>query len=88
LISLWYEMERPLNPVGDVVLWDAVQRSGLSHRHSFAATVAYRTSYRYHYALFGKPFPPGARNIEDITAAQEYWQECRAARREAAGRAE
>ena len=83
LISIWYEMERPLNPVGDVVLWDAVQRSGLSHHHSFAATVAYRTSYRYHYALFEKPFPPGARNIQDMTAAQEFWQECLAARRDA-----
>ena len=74
LISVWFRIEPTLHAIGDTVLWDAVQRSGVSHRHSSAATLAYRTSFRYHYQLYGKSIPPEARNIPDILEAKRFWR--------------
>ena len=75
LFSVWCRIEPPLHAIGDTVLWDAVKRSGLSHHHSSAATLAYRTSFRYHYLLFGKNVPEGARDAPDISAAEKVWRE-------------
>lgn len=80
LISVWCRIQFPLHAIGDTVFWDMVQRSSLSHRHTSAATLAYRTSFRYHYLLFGKSVPPGARDIPDIVEAKKVWRERRAAR--------
>jgi len=85
MISIWSRIEHPLHAIGDTVFWDAVQRSGLGHRHNSAATLAYRTSFRYHYRLFGKKAPRGAREIPDIAEAKKYWRAQKAAREEASG---
>lgn len=63
LASAWARVPKSLRYIGDRIVWHEVLRSNKRRSHTGKPTVSYRTMYREHYMMFGKPVPKGAKYL-------------------------
>jgi glycosyltransferase involved in cell wall biosynthesis len=60
-MSAWYLVPRGEELAADRRVWGTIKAMGLSRAHTGLPTVAYRTSYCFHFEYFGVPPPEGAK---------------------------
>lgn len=74
LLQLWGALAKVAGPIGDRLLWSAVQLRGISRAHDASASLAFRSQYAHHYTQLGMTPPPGAKTGPDLAKAWgEFW---------------
>ncbi len=71
VIPAWWTMESWMHALDDRVILGQIKEARLTRAFSSLPTVAYRTSFKFHYERFGETPPPGTKTGEAIFAAIE-----------------
>ncbi len=77
VISVWFNMDRGLDAVGDRVVWFQIQQLGYSTAHDVEASVHYRTTYRGHYEQLKIAPPPDAKGGDDVQQSRMLFETLR-----------
>jgi glycosyltransferase involved in cell wall biosynthesis len=63
VVTEWYRMAKPLAPICDRIVWEAVKKTKLSRIHSSKRTLNFTSRYAAHYRHFGRTPPANAKAI-------------------------